>query len=399
MKTPTAGIDVASTSAYCCLLSPEGQKLHEGKFAATAEDAARLLALLPPQTAVFLESTGRYHLFWARLLAAAGHTVYVLNPLLAKRLQGPGQVLRRHKTDPIDAHSLAQIGRLHGDELRTSIWREDVTNDAVRALCRARVSQRRQLTNTLKRAADLLGRMLPEATMIKLNKNLGWTTLFLAITSLAKLRSLRQSTLEGHIGGHAEELHGLLRGPLNAGAVFDPLLPALQAELRLCQAHRDEQERLERDIIEAVIAAGRAEDVRLARTVPAIGPLTAPILVAALPRDLHLFGSKRQAESKALAFLGCDPRVRESGKWKGGSHMTKRGDRMARTALFQSASCALKHVPELKAYYDRKREEGKSHAVAISHVMRRQLRRLVAVLYDRKAFIHLTQEELPQPSN
>ena len=62
-------------------------------------------------------------------------------------------------------------------------------------------------------------------------------------------------------------------------------------------------------------------------------------------------------------------------------------------------ACALKHVPELKAYYDRKREEGKSHAVAISHVMRRQLRRLVAVLYDRKAFINLTQEELPQPSN
>ena len=39
MKTPTAGIDVASTSAYCCLLSPEGQKLHEGNFAATAGDA------------------------------------------------------------------------------------------------------------------------------------------------------------------------------------------------------------------------------------------------------------------------------------------------------------------------------------------------------------------------
>ena len=52
-------------------------------------------------------------------------------------------------------------------------------------------------------------------------------------------------------------------------------------------------------------------------------------------------------------------------------------------------------MPELKAYYDRKREEGKSHAVAISHVMRR----LVAVLYDLKAFIHITQEELPHPSN
>ena len=67
--------------------------------------------------------------------------------------------------------------------------------------------------------------------------------------------------------------------------------------------------------------------------------------------------------------------------------MSKRGAEMPRTALFQVAVCALLHDPTMKAFYDKKRAEGQHHLVAITHVMRRQIRRLVAVLYNGKPFV------------
>ena len=60
---------------------------------------------------------------------------------------------------------------------------------------------------------------------------------------------------------------------------------------------------------------------------------------------------------------------------------------MPRTALFQVAVCSLLHDPMMKTFYDKKRADGQHHLVAISHVMRRQIRRLVAVLYNGKPFV------------
>jgi transposase len=138
--------------------------------------------------------------------------------------------------------------------------------------------------------------------------------------------------------------------------------------------------------------------VRLARTVPGIGLKTAPVLVAALPRDLRALGPKREVQRKIQALLGCDPRTRESGKFKGRRSMTKRGDPVARTALFQAAACAVMHDETMKAHYDREKALSKAHRVAISHIMRRVLWRLVAVLYDAKDFIKVTVEPTPSAS-
>lgn len=110
-----------------------------------------------------MESTGRYHLPWARRLAAAGHPVYVLNALLAKRLMGAANALRQNKTDKIDARELTSIGRVHGAGLETYRFHEDAGRLGLRTLCQVRVHQRRLLTDTLKSAASLLGTMLPEA--------------------------------------------------------------------------------------------------------------------------------------------------------------------------------------------------------------------------------------------
>ena len=90
MKSNRCGLDIASTSACACVQNADGTILHELNLPATREGEDRLLALLPPNTAVFMESTGRYHLTWARRLSAAGHAVHVLNAL-RQTADGRGQ--------------------------------------------------------------------------------------------------------------------------------------------------------------------------------------------------------------------------------------------------------------------------------------------------------------------
>lgn len=265
-------------------------------------------------------------------------------------------------------------------------------------LARTRARQRALLTQTLQAAQDVLGRILPEATFLNLAQSERLTTFLLTIKNLKHLRGLRLDTLEKHLGTHAEALHRLLRHPLNAAASFDHLLPALHEELRQIESLRAGQKRLDEAIEESTTASGRAEQVRQARTIPGIGLKTAPVLIAALPRDLRVLGPKREAQRKIQALLGCDPRTRESGQFRGRKRMTKRGDPVARTALFQAASCAIIHDEKMKAHYQREKEQGKAHRVAVSHVMRRVLWRLVAVLYEAKDFINVTVETTPSPT-
>ena len=389
MQTPTCGLDVASTSACACVQAADGTILHELTLPATRAGEDQLLALLPPGTTVFMESTGRYHLPWARRLAAAGFTVYVVNALLAKRLMGAANALRQNKTDRIDARELARMGRLHGADLATYRFREDPARVGLRTLCAVRVQQRRLLTDTLKSAGGLLGTMLPEAPFLKLAENRGLARLFLKIDSLAQLQRMRLATLETHACGKAADLHTALRQPLSAATMFEALLPALQGQLRLIESLRDQQLALLAAIRVAVLAAKRGDEVALVATIPGYGEKTAATIVACVPADLRSWGPKQKVARKLQAYFGADPKLCESGKWKGRVRMSKRGLELARTALFQAATCALLHDPDMKAVFDRKRAEGKFYLVCVSHVMRIQLRRLVAVLYDRKPFVRL----------
>jgi transposase len=194
-------------------------------------------------------------------------------------------------------------------------------------------------------------------------------------------------TLQALVCSKAEALHTALRQPLSAALIFDILLPALQAQLRLIESLRDQQLTLLAAIRTAVQTAHRGDDVALAESIPGYGEKTAATLVACIPEDFRSWGTKQKVARKLQAYFGADPKLKESGKWKGQVRMSKRGSELARTALFQAATCAMLHDPTMKAVFDRKQAEGKFYLVCVSHVMRIQLRRLVAVLYDRKPFV------------
>jgi transposase len=389
MPSAIVGLDVASTSARACVIDPAGAVLLEKDFPATLAGEDALLAALPAGSVVIVESTGPYHLTWARRLQAAGHRVLLLNALLAKRLATSANALRQRKTDKIDARHLAEVGRLHLTALLRCEFVEEAPRARLRALCNVRRGVRHALTNAVRLAQHLLLTLLPGADAAGLNfaYNASLPDLFLRIDSLGQLQRLRRATLERHACSKTDALLTLIAPARQTAAMFDALLPALQAQLRLVQSLRDHFAALGAELRAVLKEREHAGTAALVRSIPGYGEKTTPIILASLPPQWRTWGKKRQIANRIQAHWGCDPRPRESGKWKGQVRMTKRGDEMARTALFQVAVCALLHDPQMKAFYAKKRAEGQHHLVAITHVMRRQLRRLIAVLYDQKPFV------------
>ena len=389
MPTAIVGLDVASTSARACVTDLTGAVLLEKDFPTTLAGEDALLAALPAGSVIILESTGPYHLTWARRLQAAGHRVLLLNALLAKRLATSANALRQRKTDAIDARHLAEVGRLHLAALLRFEFVEDAPRTRLRALCNVRRGVRHALTNAVRLAQHLLITMLPGADSAGLNfaYNAGLPELFLRVDSLGQLQRLRRATLERYACSKTAALLTLLEQPRQSAAMFDALLPALQAQLRIVQSLREHFAALGAELRSVLKQKEHASTAALVRSIPGFGEKTTPVIVASLPAQWRTWGKKRQIANRIQAHWGCDPRPRESGQWKGQVRMTKRGDEMARTALFQVAVCALLHDPQMKAFYDKKRASGQHHLVAITHIMRRQLRRLVAVLYDEKPFV------------
>ena len=100
-----------------------------------------------------------------------------------------------------------------------------------------------------------------------------------------------------------------------------------------------------------------------------MGKVTAPIIISEIGY-LDRFESKMA--KKVLAFAGMEPRIRQSGKWKGKVKMSKRGSPTLRTALYQAANMARQHIPRLEEIYRQHKEvKLKHHSVAVSHVARK----------------------------
>lgn len=96
--------------------------------------------------------------------------------------------------------------------------------------------------------------------------------------------------------------------------------------------------------------------------------------------DLKRFPSATQFK----AYVGIDPKIIQSGKMDIKGKMTKRGNSVLRHALYLAAFVASRYDPDLKAYYEKKRAEGKSHTHAICTIVRKMSERIYStVIHDR----------------
>lgn len=121
-----------------------------------------------------------------------------------------------------------------------------------------------------------------------------------------------------------------------------------------------------------------ATDRRM-RSVPGIGAVIAPVLIAGLPE----LGTLDRRKIAALA--GLAPHACESGK-KIGKRRIWGGRAQVRRALYLAAFIASRHAPEFKAYRARLQANGKCAKAAIIATARKLLTQLNACIKDGRDY-------------
>ena len=114
----------------------------------------------------------------------------------------------------------------------------------------------------------------------------------------------------------------------------------------------------------------------LLESIVGIGKELSPMIVAEIG-DPSRFDRGKQL----VAYAGLDPRVKQSGtSLARNTKITKRGSPYLRRALFIAASVAQRYDPQLTAYYEKKKAEGKHYSAITVANARHIAHRVLAVL-------------------
>jgi transposase len=278
----------------------------------TSPEALELFAeSLGPDDRVALEVTGAA---WeiAGILESHVRRVVVVSP------DDTGIRQARAKTDRLDARTLARL--LWAGEL-DAVWMPD---ERCRVM-RRRLARREQLVRARTRAKNEIHAVL----MRRLKGRPPVSDLF-GVKGRRWLRALELPVEE------AETLESALRQ-----------IEFLDAEIAA---------------VERLIAreALDSADARRLMTVPGVNVICAATFVAAVG-DIRRFGSARAL----VAYLGLDPRVRQSGTEPARSgRISKRGSTSARWALVEAAASVVRQPGPLHAFYERLRAR-RGHGKAV----------------------------------
>jgi transposase len=122
-------------------------------------------------------------------------------------------------------------------------------------------------------------------------------------------------------------------------------------------------------------------EARILTSFPGMGPiLGAEFLVAV--GDICAF----ESADRLAAYAGLVPAARDSGKRVGNNRRMRGGNKSLKRVFYQSAFASLRSAPESRAFYDRKRAEGKRHTQALIALARRRVNVLWAMLRDGTTF-------------
>ncbi|WP_405907864.1 MULTISPECIES: IS110 family transposase [unclassified Streptomyces] len=121
-------------------------------------------------------------------------------------------------------------------------------------------------------------------------------------------------------------------------------------------------------------------DGALIQSLPGMGATLTAELIACVG-DIHRFDSG----DALAAAAGVAPVLTQSGRIRYSRSATG-GDKALKRVFYQAAFCSIQRDPASRAFYDRKRAEGKRHHQALIALARRKVNVLYAILRDRHPY-------------
>jgi len=380
------GIDIAKRQHAIALLDGKGQLVQP--ILSIPNDRAGFDQLIqalpdPDAVAVGLEATGHYWVALYDALTRQGFSVVVVNSLKKAAYRRSG--VRKVKSDRSDAVWIADFLRI----ANPSPTRQDLpVLLQLRELSRFRFRLTDQIGDIKRKLLTILDRVFPEYEQLFSSVFLRTSRALLeqavsaqevAEMDLQELAALLQEASRGRFGREkAQQIQAHARRSVGVGFLAD----AAQIEMRCLLAQIELLEQ-QRDQIDDALAILMDQIPQHLTSIPGIGPVTGAAIVAEIG-DVSRFDSVE----KLVAYAGIDPSVYQTGQFRASeAHMSKRGSPYLRHALWLAASVAIKHDPQLQAYYQRKRQEGKHYGTALGAVCRKLLARVYIVLKEQRPYV------------
>ena len=381
------GIDVAKRKHTALILDEQGQVIRRAfSFTNDRSGFGQLLAemrALPESVSVGLEATGHYWLALYDHLTRREHTVLVLNPLQIAAYRRTG--IRKRKTDRHDTYWIADFVRIGGGQ--PCQFPQQIIIQ-IRELARFRFRLIQQIGDCKRKAISVLDRVFPEYETLFSNMFIRTSRRLLqeAVTAeefaafpLDELHSLLSSSSRGRFGlSKAQQI--LDTAAQSVGVSF--LADAARLELHCLLNQIEFLEGQVADVDAALDTLLQQTEQHLT-TIPGISSTLAAAFLGEIG-DINRFPSLE----KLVAYAGIDPTVYQTGQFEAQeAHMSKRGSPYLRHALWLAASVARQHDPQLKAYYQRRRAEGKAHGVIMGAICRKLLARVYVVLAENRPYV------------
>ena len=380
------GIDIAKRQHAVALLDEKGQ-LVQPVFSIANDRAGfdLLLQSLPAADGVTiaLEATGHYWLALYDALTQQDFPVVVLNPLQVAAYRRSG--VRKVKSDRSDAAWIADFVRI---ATPSPTCRDLPVLLQLRELSRFRFHLSDQIGDIKRKLLTILDRVFPEYEQLFSSVFLQSSRALLqhavsaqefADLDLQEMQSLLLDASRGRFGlQKAEQIQAQARESIGVGFLAD----AARLEMRCLLAQIELLEQ-QRDQVDAALETLMHQIPQYITSIPGIGPVTGAAIVAEIG-DVNRFDSVE----KLVAYAGIDPSVYQTGQFRASTaHMSKRGSPHLRHALWLAASVAIKHDPQLQAYYQRKRQEGKAYGTALGAICRKLLARIYIVLKEQRPYV------------
>ncbi len=369
------GIDISKYKHDFCIISNTGEVIVENNsFENNKKGFQNFLDSLKPYdktcVQIAFEATGHYSLNLEHFLIDNGLTFMKINPLLIKNFLS-SKNLRRTKTDKADAISIASYLESITYKPNSQILYHI---DSLKSLCRSREKIIKEKSKILVLLTNELDKSFPEVKPF-FNNRISTTLLYILekykntehIALMKDYDSLRKLSHGKFTYAKFANLKELSKNSIGFHDECSDLL--ISSYIKVIKSLEEQIESYESKISTIIKELNPS-----ILTIPGIGELSAASILAEYG-EISNFSSP----AKMLAFAGLEPSINESGTLEFNGKMVKHGSGHLRYVLMNSSLTLLKFNPTFYDFYLKKRSEGKSHRVALSHVCKKFIR-LIYVL-------------------
>ena len=369
------GIDCSKYKHDCFIATETGEVIRDTfTFDNSGTGFAQFFSILETlncpksQIKVGFESTSHYMVPLMKHLSVKGYEFILLNPVIVSRFRR-STTLRRIKTDKIDAKTIAQVLASSDYE---SYHMQVYHFPELKSLTRLRDRLVKQRSYYLVMLTNVLDEVFPEFKEF-FDDSLKSKTVFYLLDTykipsrMANMNSNSFDNLKRISHGHFSyakfiKIKELAKNTIGSSSEADEL--EISSLLNIYKTINDELCRVESKI-EEIMTIIDSPTV----SIPGVGMMSAASIIAEFG-DLSRFANA----DKMLAYAGLDCGRSQSGTTDYKGKMVKHGSGYLRQALMNVVETMMMHAPVFYDFYHKKRDEGKVHRVALSHLARKLVR-------------------------